>query len=202
MAYANGRLPTSALAPIPGNGRLRKDAAAAYNAMARAAAANGVSLAIHERSVGRTYRDLAKQYLAKRIYGRNAATPGTSNHGWGLSVDLMNGYQRAWIDRNGARFGWAKRWSDASWEWWHLRWREGIWSPAPAGPPVISPGSRNTTYVKKLQRLLRARGFKKVVADGDYGATTLRAVKTFQRSRRLRPDGVVGPSTWRALTRR
>lgn len=36
-------------------------------------------------------------------------------------------------------------------------------------------------------------------ADGDFGEITEEAVKTFQRTRGLLIDGVVGKETWRAL---
>ena len=36
-------------------------------------------------------------------------------------------------------------------------------------------------------------------ADGDFGDLTEEAVKTFQRTRGLLIDGVVGKETWRAL---
>jgi peptidoglycan hydrolase-like protein with peptidoglycan-binding domain len=38
-----------------------------------------------------------------------------------------------------------------------------------------------------------------VHADGVYGPRTQRALVTFQRRHHLRPDGVVGSRTWRAL---
>ena len=38
-----------------------------------------------------------------------------------------------------------------------------------------------------------------IQADGRFGSGTKRAVQAFQRSRRLSPDGIVGPNTWTAL---
>ena len=55
--------------------------------------------------------------------------PGTSNHGLAVAVDLMSTAQRQTIDRIGARFGWSKSWSDASWEWWHIRYQPGHFKP-------------------------------------------------------------------------
>jgi hypothetical protein len=59
-----------------------------------------------------------------------AATPGTSNHGWGVAVDLCGGVQsyssaqHRWLQRNGSRFGWVNpSWAQASgskpepWHW-------------------------------------------------------------------------------------
>jgi hypothetical protein len=145
---SNGRLPRSALRRIPGNGWLRRDAARAYRAMAALASAMGQSLALIEGPIRRTYRPLSAQWLAWNTLPRGqAAFPGTSNHGWGLAVDLMTLLQRAWIDRHGARFGWAKRWSDAAHEWWHLKWRSGVWKP----PPPVRLTSGERAWVRELQ---------------------------------------------------
>ena len=206
MAYANGRLPASALSPIPGNGQLRNDAARAYRAMAILASRRGVSMVIIEGAVRRTYRPIAAQYLAKRIYGSNAATPGTSNHGWALAIDLMNMAQRRMIDKIGRAFGFAKAWSDASWEWWHIKWRAGTYAAVAKVkryPRNLKAGSSGKT-VGKLNYLLRGKGFKSIPAHGkkghDYfGRKTKSAVKRFQKAHHLTADGVVGPSTWQAL---
>ncbi|WP_231839593.1 M15 family metallopeptidase [Blastococcus saxobsidens] len=68
---------------------LRCDAAAAYRAMSAAyAAALGAPICITD-----SYRTYAGQV---RLYGQKpalAAVPGTSNHGWGLAVDLCGGIQ-------------------------------------------------------------------------------------------------------------
>src|SRR5215217_823044 len=107
MAYANGYIPSSALARIPGSGpnggpHLRTDAARAYNALHRYSVQRwGISMALNESSVGRAYRSYARQVLAKRTYGSNAAVPGTSNHGLGINVDLMTRQQRWVIDQVG-----------------------------------------------------------------------------------------------------
>jgi hypothetical protein len=55
--------------------------------------------------------------------------------------------------------------------------------------------------VKALQLLLLGWGFPCGVwgADGDFGSATENAVKIFQVSRGLTPDGIVGSLTWRAL---
>jgi len=63
-----------------------------------------------------TWRDFAGQLGA---YGDGGATPGTSNHGWGLAFDLSrtrvprSSAQWAWMDQNAGRFGWFSGWTQA-----------------------------------------------------------------------------------------
>lgn len=58
--------------------------------------------------------------------------------------------------------------------------------------PTQSIGNRGTD-VKALQYLLN------IAADGDFGAETDRAVKSFQAAHQLLADGIVGPATWNQL---
>ncbi|SNR34309.1 D-alanyl-D-alanine carboxypeptidase family protein [Blastococcus mobilis] len=106
--YPNGLIPPSAMCPLGAAGhRLRCDAAAAYRAMSVAyAGAFGTPLCITD-----SYRTYASQV---RLYGQKpalAAVPGTSNHGWGLAVDLCGGIERFgtpqydWMKANAGRFG-------------------------------------------------------------------------------------------------
>jgi hypothetical protein len=132
----NGRLPASDLAPIKG-GHLRKDAAAAFNAM-NEEARRVCGIELRPTGSQSSYRDLAGQQHFWNLYqsgrGALAARPGTSNHGWGLAVDLATQQMRSCVDRIGDKYGWSKRTSDAPSEWWHLRWREGSWHGADPGP--------------------------------------------------------------------
>jgi uncharacterized protein YlxW (UPF0749 family) len=125
--YPNGLIPPSALCPIGVGGHsLRCDAAAAYRAMSAAyAAAFGRPVCLTD-----SYRTYAGQV---RLYGEKpalAAVPGTSNHGWGLAVDLCGGIegfgtaQYAWMVANAGRFGWLHpTWADPGngreepWHW-------------------------------------------------------------------------------------
>lgn len=68
---------------------------------------------------------------------------------------------------------------------------------------VLKSGSAGD-QVKTVQRILYAMGYKgangkSLAVDGDYGANTEYAVKTFQRKRGLDADGVVGAATWAKL---
>jgi hypothetical protein len=67
---------------------------------------------------------------------------------------------------------------------------------APA-EPTVRYGSRGPE-VAKAQRLLNLAGAS-LSDDGVFGGLTVRAVKAFQASRGLAPDGVVGPLSWAAL---
>jgi cell wall-associated NlpC family hydrolase len=125
--YPNGLIPPSAMCPLGvGAHSLRCDAAAAYRAMSSAfAAALGSPICITD-----SYRTYAGQV---RLYGQKpalAAVPGTSNHGWGLAVDLCGGIERFgtpqynWMKANSARFGflhpdWAEpgRGREEPWHW-------------------------------------------------------------------------------------
>ncbi len=53
--------------------------------------------------------------------------------------------------------------------------------------------------VAAIQAQLNNLGFNAGAADGDFGSATVNAVKTFQRSRGLEADGVVGAQTYLAL---
>lgn len=135
MPYANGRLPRSALAPITkaANGEqayLRKDAARAFMAMnAESEARFGVTLRVTSARVA--YRPLADQDFFWDQYqhhgGALAAVPGTSNHGLGLAIDLATAQMRRIVDQIGTKYGFAKKWSDAPTEWWHIKWRPGTY---------------------------------------------------------------------------
>ena len=108
--YANGNVPRSALCPLryaPGH-VLRADAAAAYNALTDAYLnAVGAPICITD-----SYRDYATQVRLFATKPSLAAVPGTSNHGWGVAVDLCGGIQDygtpayMWMKANAPRFGW------------------------------------------------------------------------------------------------
>ena len=53
--------------------------------------------------------------------------------------------------------------------------------------------------VRELQALLVRAGFPSKV-DGDFGAATQKALKAFQKSRKIKADGVYGPQTERELS--
>lgn len=63
--------------------------------------------------------------------------------------------------------------------------------------PLLQKGDKGEP-VKVLQEGLNAHGATLKV-DGDFGAATDRAVRLFQKTHGLDPDGKVGPYTWEKL---
>ncbi|MEO6715216.1 MAG: M15 family metallopeptidase [Mycobacteriales bacterium] len=126
--YRNGRLPTSALCALWGapSHRLRADAAAAFGQLSRAYAGEfGRPMCVTD-----SYRTYYDQVDVKRRKPGLAATPGTSQHGWGLAVDLCDGVENAgsaansWLHNNAGRFRFFHpRWADSGgggpYEPWH-----------------------------------------------------------------------------------
>ena len=107
--FSNGLIPASALCPIIGGGMLRADAAAAFNKMSQAYAKTfGSPLCVNA-----AYRPYGRQVQLFASTPSLAAVPGTSNHGWGLAVDLGCGVQNygspefRWMTANAGAFGWV-----------------------------------------------------------------------------------------------
>lgn len=64
--------------------------------------------------------------------------------------------------------------------------------------PVLKIGSRGE-YVLAWQKFLNQNGYFCGAEDGIFGKNTSIAVKDFQRSRGLDPDGIIGRNTWAAI---
>ena len=126
--FANGLVPEAALCALPGAGghRLRGDAAAAFVELDSAYRAEfGTSVCVTD-----SYRDLAAQVAVRAAKPGLAAVPGTSNHGWGVALDLCGGIQtfgspqHAWMRLNAPLHGWFHpAWAQAggskpeAWHW-------------------------------------------------------------------------------------
>ncbi|WP_411333228.1 L,D-transpeptidase family protein [Metabacillus indicus] len=63
----------------------------------------------------------------------------------------------------------------------------------------LKKGSRGSE-VKHLQQLLTSKGFDTRGIDGIFGSNTDKAVRSFQKSKKLSADGIVGPATRKALS--
>jgi cell wall-associated NlpC family hydrolase len=64
--------------------------------------------------------------------------------------------------------------------------------------PTLEAGDRSTS-VTRLQRALRAAGYKTLTGTGFYGSQTVTAVKAVQRGNGFKATGIVGPKFWRLL---
>lgn len=108
--YPNGQIPPGGLCALTtaSGESLRPEAAAAFDAMSTA----------YERDTGSplcvtdSYRSYPEQVVLKEQKGRWAATPGQSNHGFGLAVDLCGGVNtfghpaHLWMQQNAPLYGW------------------------------------------------------------------------------------------------
>lgn len=122
LGMKNGQLPEVALESIgQGEHRLERSAAVAFRRMETAAALDGVTLTVSD-----SYRSLAEQQQTAASVGLYregglAAVPGTSNHGWGLSIDIdLEPRAQRWLRANADRFGFAE---DVAREPWHYTYR-------------------------------------------------------------------------------
>ena len=150
-----------------------------------------------------SYRDFAGQVQCKAQFGKNAATPGQSNHGLGRAVDCATHAMADLVDQSGAMFGWH-HW-DAKWEWWHREYDGGFTRPDP-GPdeknPVLRKGSGGPGQklpVTRLQRALNQQGGAVLLEDGDFGEDTRKALVAFQKANNLTGNGVTDVATWTLL---
>jgi hypothetical protein len=126
--WPNGGIPAEALCPLWGQPRhlLRADAAAAFEHLSKAwAADHGAPICVTD-----SYRPYADQVRLAITKPTLAARPGTSNHGWGVALDMCGGIQgfgteaHQWMIRNAPRFGWFHpRWAQQggskpeAWHW-------------------------------------------------------------------------------------
>jgi len=123
---SNGNLPDSTLCAVWDGTKFRSDAAMALTDL------NQDFRAQFGRDICITsgYRTFARQQSLKRERGYFAATPGRSQHGWGLAADLCSGESRSgtvewkWMEQNAPVYGWdnpdwARRGGSGPYEPWH-----------------------------------------------------------------------------------
>ena len=152
--YTNGEIPDDKLRPINnpskykgsiqsdgGRIRLFTEASIALDKLLEKAENDGIIFRIN--SAYRTFND---QVRVKKAYGDTAATPGTSNHGFGLAVDFSTPNfarispqdpQYKWLIQNGADFGFkrlnfAGKKDGEAWESWHWEYQIGTLSDTEA----------------------------------------------------------------------
>jgi GH25 family lysozyme M1 (1,4-beta-N-acetylmuramidase) len=207
-AWENGRAPASAMSPIasgitctPLLGQLSNEAAADWNSAALAAGEK-----LPTNGCDSAYRPFERQQFYWNLFiagqGNLAAFPGTSNHGWGVAVDVPEWVQ-GWLRLHGARLCIRKTEAFSEpWHWNHVDCRN---RPNP-GPSLKYPrlqqgsgGPGQNVHVRKVQKLLRGHGDKTVTVDGEFGWRLKKAVKRFQKAERIKATGVVNKRTWKRL---
>jgi len=111
---------------------MRPDVAAAFDRMAAAAAANGVTLVVNSG-----FRSDAEQaaLFAANPDPRWVAPPGTSLHRCATELDLGPPSAYGWLAANAPRYGFVQRYS---WEAWHYGYTAG---PAPCSAEGDRVGS-------------------------------------------------------------
>ena len=238
----NGNLTPDMLKKVKTGGQMWEVAADAFNDMYDAAIAAGFKL----RNVG-DYRPVADQlamfkdryddaptgrkpevtreYQGKKWYLKAgkapSSTPGKSNHGFGLAIDLgyeaggkltsMGGKCLDWMCENAPKYGFYLQGSDpksAEFEAWHWQYclgdkaRDGAAAPAPTAAPAPAKALKFDypgTPVKQGSKGDAAKLVQAVIgakADGDFGPKSAEALKAWQSKNGLTADGVVGPTTW------
>ena len=222
-----GKLPANLLVPCSG-GKLHWLCAAAWMAMVEKAKSEGLEL--KPTSAGDLYRDYESQkrgFLSRYTTTNNGskttrtfegktwylkpgvapmATPGKSNHNWGLAIDVHSAGEPKrlnWMIANVKEFGFS--WEVVPVEPWHIRLvtgdnptpavraymeRNGIKAPAAgaasaptpaaqAGGAGIKSGDKGPA-VAQMQGLLVERGMYKKKIDGSYGPQTQLAVDAWK----------------------
>lgn len=147
----NGKLPKGMLSKIAAKGEMWRWAALCFNLMYKDAKKAGIKL----KNIGdyRTFErqlemfndrydlvdrgrkpKITRKYQGKTWYlkpGKSpSGTPGTSNHGLGLAIDLdvKDGKTLAWLCENAPRYGFFLQTDDASspeFEAWHWQYSTG-----------------------------------------------------------------------------
>ena len=82
--------------------------------------------------------------------------------------------------------------------WVHFDRRQSPSACSNGGYPTLRQGSLSV-YVLVLQDGLNTLGYETGGLDGIFGSKTLSAVKSYQSSRNLTVDGIVGCNTWRSI---
>lgn len=108
--HVNGQVPVSHLCGLPDTGHLlHPDAARDWWRLDSAYEREfGIPMCVTD-----SYRSYASQAQLYAVKPGLAAAPGSSNHGWGVALDLCGGVesfsstQYGWLSQNGARYGWV-----------------------------------------------------------------------------------------------
>jgi len=156
----NGQFPDTLLTylgwPEADHLRLTPDAATSLNRLAVAFEEHfGKPLYLSD-----AYRTLAEQKRLKITKGAFAAQPGTSNHGWGLAIDMASRInvdssdEHKWMEDNGPYYGWINPWwatdrirTNGEYEPWHWEYHFALdrSSDEPKPTPIkLTPTQQET----------------------------------------------------------
>lgn len=111
----NGKIDTAMMTRIEkGTHYMKPTAAKAYKAMQRAAKKDGIDFLVTD-----SYRTYAQQVALKAAKPTLAATPGKSNHGWGIALDINVNDPKVynWLKEHGKEFGFEQPMSYEPWHW-------------------------------------------------------------------------------------
>lgn len=126
-SHSNGQVPSTELCPLPISGHLlHADAAYGWWRLNRAFTRRfGSGICVTD-----SYRSYGAQSAVYNEKPGLAAVPGTSNHGWGVALDLCGGVesyaspQHVWLAEQGEKYGWVNpSWAQAGgsrpepWHW-------------------------------------------------------------------------------------
>lgn len=179
----------------------------------------------------RKYGYTSNLWIKKLINGRypaTAATPGKSNHGLGLAIDLAEEYDTdsapdairtqwvQWLVNNAHRYGFSAELQSEPWHWRYIAGDKipsatlvfesnggqsnvSTNNPAP-GPAIILayPGTP-LRLGSKGESVKLVQAVVGAKQDGDFGLATERRVRDWQARNRLLADGVVGSVTWKKM---
>lgn len=145
----NGRFSSSNTDPIPGgslwNGAGTSDvgAAKAWNDARRAYISDG---GLPSEFMPAGPNSSARSIAAQEYFWANrppaAAYPGTSNHGWGLAVDVLTRQAAAWLMTHGMKYGFSHDEGARVGEWWHFRYVGGY-------KPKKRDGLAHLTFIER-----------------------------------------------------
>lgn len=165
-----------------------------------------------------------KKQRADGTWPATAATPGASNHGWGLALDLAEEYDTDsapdsirsqwvnWLVSNAWKYGISAELQSEPWHWRYVSGdvipqavldfeKSGGSAPAPQPAPALVfayPGTP-LRLGSKGDAVKLVQSVVGATPDGDFGSVTDRRVRDWQSRNGLLADGVVGPVTWKKM---
>ena len=238
----NGKLKPNQLAKVKCGGQMWIKAAQAFNALYDEAVKAGhklqnigdyrpfeaqLSMFMSRYEDKKTKRnpEITRKYDGKTWYLKEgmspSGTPGTSNHGLGLAIDLnmQDAKRYKWMCENAPKYGFYLQGAptkdgkpNPEYEAWHWQYCVGdavppamSGAPAPAGEVQEVPMRDKLDVgatgedVKRLQAALKKAGFYAGEASGTYDAATGEAVRKLKGVNGLKNDTVAGEKVFAIL---